>query len=103
MLKPSKPFLDTLAARPLLFDGGMGTSLYERGIFLNHCFEELNLTRPAIVEEVHQAFLQAGADAIETNTFSGSRPRLETHGLGDKVREVNREAARIARRAVRSS
>jgi len=94
-----RPFLELIADRPVLFDGGTGTELYGRGVFLNRCYEELNLTRPDLVEEVHRSFLRAGAEAIETNTFGANRPRLEASGLGDKVRAINREAARAARRA----
>ncbi len=94
-----RSFLDALAERPVLFDGGTGTELYGRGVFLNRCYEELNLTRPELVEEVHRDFLLAGAEAIETNTFGANRPRLEASGLGDHVREINREGARAARRA----
>ena len=94
-----RPFLDVIADRPVLFDGGTGTELYGRGVFLNRCYEELNLTRPELVEEVHRAFLRAGAEAIETNTFGANRPRLEASGLGDRVRAINGEGARAARRA----
>lgn len=93
------PFLEYLAERVVLFDGGNGTELYRRGVFLNRCYEELNLTRPELVQEVHRAFLAAGAGAVETNTFGATRPRLEPHGLGERVREINREGARIARLA----
>ncbi|MDQ7088741.1 MAG: bifunctional homocysteine S-methyltransferase/methylenetetrahydrofolate reductase [Acidobacteriota bacterium] len=84
----------------LLFDGGMGTELYAQGVFLNKCYEELNLVRPGVVEAVHRRFLQAGAQAVETNSFAASRPRLEPHGLGDRVHEINAAAARLAREAV---
>ncbi len=94
-----RTFKELLAERPVLFDGGTGTEIYSRGVFINHCYEELNLSRPELVEDVHRTFLGAGADAVETNTFSGNRPRLEQHGLGDKVRDINREGAHVARRA----
>lgn len=96
---PNTPFLELLGRRTVLFDGGTGTEIYRRGIFLNRCYEELNLDRPAVVEQVHRSFLAAGADVIETNSFAATRPKLEPYGLGDKVGEVNREAVRIARRA----
>jgi len=96
----ARSFLDRLSEGVVLFDGGTGTEIYARGAFLNVCYEQLNLDRPGLVEEVHRAFAQAGADVVETNTFGATRPRLEPHGLGDRVREINREAARIARRAV---
>ncbi|MBE3125145.1 MAG: homocysteine S-methyltransferase family protein, partial [Acidobacteria bacterium] len=62
-------FLDALAERVLLCDGGMGTVLYSKGVYLNTCFDELNLTNPAIVKEVHREYIQSGVDIIETNTF----------------------------------
>lgn len=96
---PQRPFLDLLAERVVLFDGGTGTAIYSRGVFLNRCYEELNFERPALVDEVHRSFIVAGADVIETNSFAANQPRLEPHGLGDKVRETNRLAAQIARRA----
>ncbi|MDH3284974.1 MAG: homocysteine S-methyltransferase family protein, partial [Acidobacteriota bacterium] len=99
MTRNAPSFAELLAQRVVLFDGGTGTALYGRGVFLNRCYEELNLDRPELVEEVHRAFLQAGADAIETNTFAANRPRLEQHGLGEKVREINRKGAEAARRA----
>ncbi|MEN6525620.1 MAG: bifunctional homocysteine S-methyltransferase/methylenetetrahydrofolate reductase [Candidatus Polarisedimenticolia bacterium] len=95
----SRDFLDLLSRRVVLFDGGMGTELYARGVFVNRCYEELNLARPELVEEVHRSFLLAGAEVVETNSFGGNRLRLERHALGEKVREINVEAARIARRA----
>ncbi len=97
---PDVRFLDLLAERVVLFDGGTGTEIYRRGVFLNRCYEELNLERPSIVEEVHRSFLTAGADVIETNSFAANRPKLEPHGLGERVRDVNRAAAEIGRRAV---
>jgi homocysteine S-methyltransferase len=91
------PFLDALAERALLGDGGMGTMLYSKGIYLNTCFDELNLTNPGIVQEVHRAYVRSGVDIIETNTFGGNRFKLKKYGLNDKVAEINRSGARIAR------
>ena len=94
------PFLERLAQGFLLFDGGIGTEIYARGVFLNKCYEELNLVRPAVVEEIHRSFYQAGAEAVETNTFAANGPRLEPHGLRDRVHEINAAAAQLARSAV---
>ncbi|MEN6632906.1 MAG: homocysteine S-methyltransferase family protein, partial [Candidatus Polarisedimenticolia bacterium] len=69
----SRDFLDLLSRRVVLFDGGMGTELYARGVFVNRCYEELNLARPELVEEVHRSFLLAGAEVVETNSFGGNR------------------------------
>ncbi len=63
-----KTFRDRLQREVIVFDGGVGTYLYEKGIFINTCFDELNLTNPDIVREVHRDYVQAGADVIETNT-----------------------------------
>ncbi len=81
----------------MLFDGAMGTTLYERGVFLHRPFEELNVTRPAAVLNVHRAYREAGAHVLETNTFAANRFRLAAHGLQERVAELNRAAARLAR------
>lgn len=93
-------FLDRLRESVLLCDGAMGTMLYARGVFINRCFDELNLSSPALVEEIHREYLRAGADIIETNTFGANRYKLARHGLEDKVAEINRAAVGIARRAI---
>jgi homocysteine S-methyltransferase len=91
---------EIFANRPLLADGAMGTALYARGIFINRCYEELNLSDPALILSVHQEYLQAGAEIIETNTFGGNRIRLARHGLANKVEEINAAGVKIARQAV---
>ncbi len=93
-------FLDRLRESVLLCDGAMGTMLYARGVFINRCFDELNLSSAPLVEEVHREYLKAGADIIETNTFGANRCKLVRHGLEDKVTEINRGAVDIARRAI---
>lgn len=92
-----KPFLETLSERILVCDGAMGTMLYERGISFDHCFDEINLSHPDLVKEVHAAYIDAGADIIETNTFGGNRFRLMHHGLEDKVEAINLSGAQLAR------
>jgi homocysteine S-methyltransferase len=96
---PSTSFLEEIDRRVLVCDGAMGTELYAKGVFINRCFESLNLTQPALVESVHADYLRAGADVIETNTFGASRVKLRAFGLSDKTAEINREGARVARRA----
>lgn len=81
----------------------MGTMLYGRGVFINRCFESLNTTDAALVTDVHGAYLKAGADVIETNTFGANRMKLRSFGLGDQVRELNLAGARLAREAVKKS
>jgi len=99
----SVPFLDALRAGALVADGAMGTQLYERGIVFNVNYEELNLSRPEMVQRIHEAYVRAGAQVIETNTFGASRARLSRHGYGDKVREINAAAVKIAREAARGA
>jgi homocysteine S-methyltransferase len=82
-------------------DGAMGTMLYARGVFLNRCFDELNLSSPDLVRGIHDDYLEAGADVLETNTFGAHRFKLGPHGLEKQVRQINREGARIAKDAAR--
>jgi homocysteine S-methyltransferase len=95
------PFLQELDSRVLVCDGAMGTMLYARGIFLNRSFDELNLTQPDLVAEVHQAYVRGGADVIETNTFGANRVKLGAFGLADRVHAINVQGAKIARHAAR--
>jgi methionine synthase I (cobalamin-dependent)/5,10-methylenetetrahydrofolate reductase len=94
-----RPFLERLAEGVVVFDGAMGTVLYSRGVFLNRCFDELNLSNPGLVRTIHDEYLEAGADVVETNTFGAHRFKLGPHGLDRQVRKINREGARIAREA----
>lgn len=93
--------LEAIAARPLVFDGAMGTLLYDRGVFINQVFEELCVSQPSKVRNVHLEYIDAGADIIETNTFGANRIRLRRHGLEDQVSEINTAAAEIAIQAAR--
>jgi methionine synthase / methylenetetrahydrofolate reductase(NADPH) len=95
------PFLEALDTRVLVCDGAMGTMLYAKGIFLNRSFDELNLTQPDLVADVHQAYVRAGADVIETNTFGANRIKLGAFGLADKAHAINLQGAKIARHAAR--
>lgn len=82
-----------------LFDGGFGTELYRRGVSALRCFDELNLSRPEVVARVHVDFRTAGAEILETNTYGASRPKLTPFGFEDRVREINKEGALLARDA----
>ena len=86
-------------ARVHVLDGAMGTMLYSRGMFVNVCYDELNLTQPGLVQEVHEAYVQAGAEILETNTFGANPVKLSSHGLDDETEAINRTAVAIARRA----
>jgi methionine synthase I (cobalamin-dependent)/5,10-methylenetetrahydrofolate reductase len=85
---------------PVLCDGAMGTMFYARGVFINRCFDELNLTDPQMVRELHEEYLMAGAELIETNTFGANSVRLKRFGLEGKVSEINTAAVQLARAAV---
>ena len=93
------PFLETLAQGPVVFDGATGTMLYERGVYLNKCFDELSLVQPQLVEAVHTDYIDVGVDVVQTNTYGSHRLALASHGLEDKVSEIVHAACRIAREA----
>ncbi|MFQ6114671.1 MAG: bifunctional homocysteine S-methyltransferase/methylenetetrahydrofolate reductase [bacterium] len=92
-----KKFLEELHNRIILFDGAMGTMLYSRGIFLNQCFDNVNLTNPRLVKEIHTAYANAGADVLQTNTFGANCFKLSKHGLGDSLEAINYQGAKLAR------
>ncbi len=92
-------FLARLKKGPVLCDGAMGTLLYAKGVFINRCYDELNLSQPDLIRDLHREYLQAGAEVIETNTFGANVFRLSRHSVGDKVREINLAGAKIAREA----
>jgi methionine synthase / methylenetetrahydrofolate reductase(NADPH) len=93
-------FADIFASRPVLADGAMGTVLYGRGVFINRCYDELNLSDPNLILSIHEEYLQAGAEIVETNTFGANRFRLARHGLAAKVGDINAAGVRLARQAV---
>ena len=94
-----KEFLQALNDSILVCDGAMGTMLYNHGIFINKCFDELNLTNPDIVSTIHKAYVNARADILETNTFGATSIKLKPHGLEDKVFEINKRGAELAKQA----
>ena len=94
--------IERLQKSAVLCDGAMGTLLYAKGIFINRCYDELNLSQPELIRGIHHEYLQAGAEIIESNTFGANGPRLERHGLGNQVREINVAGARTARDAAKS-
>ena len=94
--------LSRIKQSPVLCDGAMGTLLYSKGIFINRSYDELNLSQPDLIRGIHHDYLQAGAEIIETNTFGANSFRLARHSLADKVRDINRTGARLAREAAKS-
>ena len=96
---PLPALRDHLQAGILVLDGGTGTQLYEAGIPFTACFEAVNVEKPELVESIHRAFLEAGADAIATNTFGANRYRLAKHGMAERVVELADAGGRAARKA----
>jgi methionine synthase I (cobalamin-dependent)/5,10-methylenetetrahydrofolate reductase len=92
-------FRGDLDRRALVADGAMGTMLYAQGVFINRCYDELNLSAPALVKEIHSQYVLAGAEILETNTFGANRMRLAGYGLRDRVQEINVAGVRLAREA----
>lgn len=90
-------FLERIVAGPLVFDGAMGTQLYERGIFINKSFDDANLSNPEMVQAIHLSYVEAGADIISTNTFAANRIKLRRHGLEEKVRAINAAGVQLAK------
>jgi methionine synthase I (cobalamin-dependent)/5,10-methylenetetrahydrofolate reductase len=99
----SNEFLERLKTGPILCDGAMGTQIYARGISFEHCFDELNLSQPEAILDIHRRYIEAGAEIIETNTFGGNRFRLIEHGLENKIIEINQAGVKLARQAANES
>jgi methionine synthase I (cobalamin-dependent)/5,10-methylenetetrahydrofolate reductase len=97
--RTDRPLIDAVRAGVLVVDGAMGSLLYERGVLYSACFEELNVSRPELVAKVHEDFVRAGAQVIETNTFGANALRLEKYGLSSRVHEINAAGVRVARAA----
>jgi methionine synthase I (cobalamin-dependent) len=85
--------------RPHLFDGAMGTMLYARGVYINRCYDELNVREPDLVREIHREYVRAGAEILETNSYGANRVKLAHYGLEAEVHAINARAAEIARSA----
>ncbi|WP_420642308.1 bifunctional homocysteine S-methyltransferase/methylenetetrahydrofolate reductase [Candidatus Leptofilum sp.] len=96
-------FSSRLRERPFLFDGAMGTLLHSRGISMDISFDGINLSQPAIVADIHRAYINAGSDIIETNSFGANRYKLAEYGLQNQVRQINEAAVNIARRVIGSA
>jgi homocysteine S-methyltransferase len=96
-LRNARELLDP--ERVVVFDGATGTMLYAKGVFINQCYDQLNTTQPDLVREVHRAYLDAGAEVVETNSFGANRLKLAQYGLESHVEELNARAAELAREA----
>ena len=96
-------FLDLLSSQTILADGAMGTMLHARGVGFDKCFDELNLTNPSAVADIHRAYIEAGAQLVITNTFGANRFKLGKHGLQDHVSEINKAGVDLAKRVVAAS
>ena len=96
---PENPLIARLLdpQQVIVFDGAMGTMLYNKGVFINQCYDELNLRTPDLIRDVHKSYKKAGAEVLETNTFGANRIKLAQYGLESQVAEINRAAAKIAR------
>jgi homocysteine S-methyltransferase len=92
-----RDFLEMVQAGPVVFDGAIGTQLYERGVYINKSFDDANLTKQDLVRSVHEEYLQAGADVLTTNTFGSNRIKLRRHGLEEQVEAINKAGVEIAR------
>ncbi len=95
-------FLSRLKQSPVLCDGATGTLLYSKGIFINRCYDELNVSQPDLIRDLHHEYMQAGAEIIETNTFGGNSFRLARHSMENRVREINLAGVRLAKEAAKS-
>jgi methionine synthase / methylenetetrahydrofolate reductase(NADPH) len=96
-------FREQLSRRVIVADGAMGTMLYDKGIFINRCYDELNLSSPDIIRQIHLDYVKAGAEILETNTFGANRMRLAAFGLGEKLGAINQAGVRLAREASRDT
>lgn len=99
----TKDFLKRLTEGPILCDGAMGTLLYSKGIFINRCYDELNLSQPGLIESIHSDYIAAGAEILETNTFGANSFRLGRHGFQEKLEAINRAGVEVARKAAKGS
>ncbi|MGA2269901.1 MAG: bifunctional homocysteine S-methyltransferase/methylenetetrahydrofolate reductase [Bryobacteraceae bacterium] len=99
----AQEFRDHLSRRVLVSDGAMGTMLYSRGVFINRCFDELNLSAPDLVRQIHQDYIKAGAEIVETNTFGANRMRLAGFGVAEKLKAINQAGVRLAREAAKEA
>ncbi|HDQ46053.1 MAG TPA: bifunctional homocysteine S-methyltransferase/methylenetetrahydrofolate reductase [bacterium] len=96
-------FRDTIKDQLILIDGAMGTYIYQKGVFIDKCYDALNLSNPDLIESIHREYVEAGACVIETNTYGANRFKLARHSLSDRLAEINMQGVRIARKAAENA
>jgi len=99
----AQEFRNLLPGRVFVADGAMGTMLYAKGVFINRSYDELNLSAAAMVKHIHQEYVKAGAEILETNTFGANRARLSAFGIAEKLEAINQAGVRLAREAAGDS
>jgi methionine synthase I (cobalamin-dependent)/5,10-methylenetetrahydrofolate reductase len=97
------PFESYIRDNLVLLDGAMGSLIYERGVFIDKCYDELNLSQPGLIRSIHEDYIRSGAKVIETNTYGANRYKLKSHNLLDQLEEINRKGAMLAREAAGGS
>ncbi|MFW5870644.1 MAG: homocysteine S-methyltransferase family protein, partial [Candidatus Sumerlaeota bacterium] len=95
--------IEQMQESTLIFDGAMGTLIYSRGVFINRCFEEISLSNPDLVIDIHEEYINAGAQVLETNTFGANRIKLSRHGIAENVEAINRKSVELALQAAEKS
>ncbi|MCK4751246.1 MAG: bifunctional homocysteine S-methyltransferase/methylenetetrahydrofolate reductase, partial [Bacteroidales bacterium] len=93
------PFEKYIQDNLVLLDGAMGSLIYEKGVFIDKCYDELNLSRPDLIRSIHEEYIRAGAKVIETNTYGANRFKLKSHNLLDRLEEINLTGVELAREA----
>ena len=83
----------------VLLDGAMGSLIYEKGVFIDKCYDELNLSRPELIRSIHEEYIRAGARVIETNTYGANRFKLKSHNLLEQIKEINLKGVSLAKEA----
>mgnify|MGYP001814599378 FL=1 len=92
-------FEEFLKDNLVLLDGAMGSLIYEKGVFIDKCYDELNLSRPELIGSIHEEYVRSGARVLETNTYGANRFKLKSHNLLDQMEEINRKGVELAREA----
>ena len=104
MIIEKPPFRELLNEdKIVIFDGAMGTMLYSKGIYINRCFDEMNLSAPSVIADIHSEYVKAGAQVIETNTFGANRCKLAPHGFDEKLEAINYQGAKLAAQVAKAA